>query len=45
MLFRVSYKGITRYSGRLESAFAFLVKQWGSAEKAFAIGVKIQAVN
>ena len=44
MIFRVSYKGITKHSGRLESVFDFLVKQWGSAEKAFEIGVKVEAM-
>lgn len=44
MIFRVSYKGITKHSGRLGSVFDFLVRQWGSAEKAFEIGVKVQVV-
>jgi len=44
MIFRVSYKGITEHSGRLESVFDFLAKHWGSAERAFEIGVKVVAV-
>lgn len=44
MAFRVSYKGITKHLGGLESAFEFLVRHWGSTEKAFAIGVKVEPV-
>lgn len=44
MIFRVSYKGITRHSGRLESVFDFLARQWGSSERAFEIGVKVEAM-
>lgn len=45
MIFRVSYKGITQYSGRLESVFAFLAKRWGSSARAYEIGVKVEAVS
>ena len=44
MAFRVSYKGITQYLGGLESVFEFLVKRWGTSEKAFEIGVKVEPV-
>ena len=44
MAFRVSYKGITQHLGGLESVFDFLVRHWGSSEKAFEIGVKVEPV-
>ena len=44
MAFRVSYKGITQHQGGLESVFEFLARHWGSSEKAFEIGVKVEPV-
>ena len=44
MSFRVSYKGITKHLGGLESAYEFLIRHWGSAGKAFEIGVKVEPV-
>lgn len=44
MKFQVNYKGRNRYIGPLIKATAYLEKQWGSVEKAYAIGVKLVLV-
>lgn len=41
MKFQVNYKGCHRYVGTLRKATAYLEKQWGSVEKAYAVGVKL----
>jgi hypothetical protein len=44
MHFNVCYKGIRRFSGNLELAMRFVAEQWGSAGKAYEIGVRLQPV-
>jgi hypothetical protein len=44
MMFRVNYKGIQKFIGRLELAYDYLAKNWGSASKAYEIGVKLERV-
>ena len=44
MAFRVSYKGVTQHLGGLESVYEFLTRRWGTSEKAFEIGVKVEPV-
>lgn len=44
MMFRVNYKGIQKFIGRLELAYLYLAENWGSATKAYAIGVKLERV-
>lgn len=44
MNFRVSYKGMARFTGRLELANSYLTKHWGSVARAYEFGVKLQLV-
>ncbi|MBI5900065.1 MAG: hypothetical protein HZB40_12640 [Rhodocyclales bacterium] len=44
MMFRVNYKGMQKFIGRLELAYAYLAEHWGSASKAYEIGVKLERV-
>ncbi len=45
MMFRVSYKGMQRFIGRLELAYAYLAEHWGSASQAYEIGVRLERVS
>lgn len=45
MLFRVNYKGMQQFIGRLELAHAYLTQHWGSASRAYAIGVKLEPLQ
>ena len=42
MIFRVSYKGITKYLGRLDAVADFIEKHWGSPQLAADLGVKVE---
>ncbi|GAB2181896.1 hypothetical protein DLREEDagrD3_21190 [Denitratisoma sp. agr-D3] len=44
MQFKVSFKGISRFTGTLVYATRFIEQQWGSLAKASEIGVKLQPV-
>lgn len=45
MMFRVNYKGMQQYQGRLELAYAYLAAHWGSASRAYQLGVKLEPVQ
>lgn len=45
MQFRVNYKGIRYYVGKLELANAYLAKTWGSVSRAYELGVKLELVR
>lgn len=45
MMFRVKHKGIEKYLGRLELAYAYLAAHWGSASQAYELGVKLEPVR
>jgi hypothetical protein len=44
MQFRVNYKGIQKFVGRLEFANAYVIAQWGSISRAYELGVKLEPV-
>lgn len=44
MQFRVNYKGIQKYIGKLEFANAYLARHWGSVARAYELGVKLELV-
>ncbi len=44
MNFRVSYKGMAQFVGRLDMANSYLKMHWGSVSRAYELGVKLQLV-
>jgi len=44
MLFRVKHKGMLRFTGRLEQAYDYLSRHWGTAARAYEVGVKLEPV-
>jgi hypothetical protein len=44
MKFRVNYKGIQKFIGKLELANAYLAQHWGSVSRAYEFGVKLELV-
>lgn len=44
MIFKVNYKGIQRFVGKLELANAYMAKHWGSVSRAYELGVKLKLV-
>lgn len=44
MKFKVTYKGIQQFVGRLAAASRFVEEHWGSVERAYEIGVKLEPV-
>lgn len=45
MMFRVNHKGIQKFIGSLQLAYAYLAENWGSASRAYELGVKLERVS
>lgn len=44
MVFRVTYKGIQQFVGRLGAATCYLEDRWGSVAEAYEFGVKMEPI-
>ncbi len=44
MQFKVSFKGMSRFTGTLGFATSYIEKHWGSLSQAYEIGVKLEPI-
>lgn len=45
MQFKVSFKGMSRFTGTLSFATRYIEQHWGSLSEAYEIGVKLEPVT